>query len=139
MKDLIAVCICFLLSPAYADVAVVNGQPFDLVPSKVKDCGPAGSPEHRADVAILSFSIGNGKSAAKALCAAGESKFCNSDTQSRFALALLFKTIRTYPSQFRSSGCKDLRAECASFCSIEKVLSNEECVIECNQYESWNR
>jgi hypothetical protein len=139
MKSLILACVILASANSFADIAVTNGKVFDLKPGYQPECGDAGSPAIVASKMLIGFALSNGKSTAAALCAGGATDYCTKDSQAKFALDLLFTAARNYPSQYRSAGCKELRSECNSLCTAENILSKDDCLIGCNQYDSWNK
>ncbi len=139
MKELSILALVLLSGTARANVAVVNGQAYELRAVERKDCSVPGSPEFFADKVVLNLAKKNGLATAAALCAAGTTRYCSSDNQLKFALDLVFKEIRRYPSAFRSPSCKAIRSECEALCSSGNALTSDECQIECNQYEAWNK
>ncbi|MGE3759482.1 MAG: hypothetical protein AB7H97_17085 [Pseudobdellovibrionaceae bacterium] len=124
---------------AVANVAVVEGKAYELHPVAKQKCGNLGSSELIADKTILAFAKKNGIATAEALCVGGTEKYCSKSAQIEFGLQLMFKAVRPYPSRFTSEGCKELREECTALCAIENTPTKQDCMIECNQYESWNR
>ena len=124
---------------AHADMAFVDGKVYDLKLAELRKCGSVGSSELLADKTVLVFAKKNGIASAVALCSGGVAEYCSKDAQTKFGLELLFKTARRYPSKFQSAGCKEVRAECTSLCLSENIVSAEDCQIECNQYDAWNK
>lgn len=127
--------LCF---PAFAGTLVFNGKAYSLSEKPKENCGQAGGPTYFAKLAMLDFAQKNGEVTARALCK-GRPEFCDPKTQARFALDQVFAFIRNHPRRQSSPACKALRNECGKRCDASGLLEREECFLECNQYENYNR
>lgn len=123
-----------------ANIVVVNNKAFKLAPIEKKLCGEKDGPVFAAELFLMFSTHGLGLKFSQAQCSAGVIKHCNSQYQKKYALKSLFNFMRQYPPTYHSIGCRDLRAKgCTDICMRENVYSDEYCLIECNQYESYNR
>ena len=140
MNIKILILISFISTASFAqDVLILAGKPYKVEQTELSVCGEVGGPEHIAALFMVNSAKGIGESVADASCKAGKVEFCSEEAKTKFWVGLLFKQIRRYPSQFRSSGCLDLRKKCENLCETSKIFSKEVCQIECNQYESYNK
>ncbi len=122
-----------------ADILVVEGRPYDYKPAQLKMCGSEGDSLYHAEKLLISAAKTVGELTADAACKAGTVELCSQDAKTKHWVSLLFHQIRQYPSRFRSTGCFSLREQCESLCESAKIYSKDDCHIECNQYESYNK
>lgn len=139
MKILMVIFAILLTGSAFAaETIVVGGKPYEVKPTELKVCGSPGSPEYAAVVFLIDFAQSNGEHTYEAACKVGIQTVCTPEATKRFGVQQIFSFIRQYPSGLRNQGCKSLRDNCEKRCKDSKQFDDVECVIECNQYESWN-
>lgn len=109
---------------SYADTKLILGnQVFELKEQQKAVCGEnKGAPEYVAAILLM-----------------GVAQDFFPDRTPKEKMESVFKFIRAYPSRFTSKGCEALRDECESRCEKVQNFSKDDCKIECNQYENWNR
>lgn len=131
------ICFCFL--NVYAETIVVGGKPYDVQPTELLKCGEdVSSPDFAALSTLLSLSQKTGEGTWKAACEAGVQNSCTPEDIKKAGLKAVFSTIRKYPSALSNPTCKIGREDCEKRCLNTKVFDEKVCVIECNQYETWN-
>ncbi len=103
---------------------IINNRVFNLLEQEKPNCGKEkGDPEYSAALFLLSTAQGLGE----------QSGSVENGVRS------IFNFIRNYPSRFTSTSCALLRDVCEARCNKASIFSQEQCKIECNQYETWNR
>lgn len=123
MKLILA--LIFLTAPSVRadNFAIINGNKYSLLAEEKSTCGSdINGPEYVANLFLM-------RAAANIW----------QDLIPDKKPTTLFSFIRRYPSRFSSPTCESLRNECAKECAKSKATTPEECLIECNQYETWNR
>lgn len=140
MLNFFAITLFFIISSfAFGDTLVVNGKHYNIRPSTPNICGQSGSPELAAAQMSLSLSQKMAENTYMASCQVDPSKDCSQQKIKQFGLNSLFTFIRSYPSISRNNGCQELRTTCENLCVETKIYSEKICMIECNQYETWNK
>lgn len=139
MKLTLLVATFFYSLTGTANILVVEGKPYEVKPMELNTCGEEGDAAHKASIFVIGATKGAGELAADAGCKAGKTELCSAEGKSKFWVGLLFTQIRKYPSRYRSSGCASVRNYCVSLCESSKVFSKDDCQIECNQYEIYNK
>lgn len=141
MKTMIFIVVAlFALSFAHAEnILVVGKDAYSVTPKELNKCGEPGDPVYAAAKFAILGATSIGEGIYDSACKANNSKNCTSEERSKFGVEVLFKTIRLYPSRFTSDACKQLRQMCIDTCTKNKSFDNETCLIECNQYETYNR
>ncbi|MGZ5279685.1 MAG: hypothetical protein ACXWC9_07080 [Pseudobdellovibrionaceae bacterium] len=118
---------------------VFMGKPYQVTPVESPKCGTPGGPEYTAATFILNSAQGLGEKMYTAKCQAESDSNCTSEGAKKSGIDLVFTTIRQYRSATTDAGCKELRSFCENNCKATKTYSDQDCLIECNQYETWNR
>ncbi len=139
MKFPILFFVLFAFRFSMADILVVEGKPYSIQPTRLNVCGEAGGPEYQAAIMLLFAARNIGELNADALCKAGTTKMCTPEAKKKLGLETLFLQVRKYPSRFSNPACQALRKECERSCQADQIFSTDDCAIECNQYESYNR
>lgn len=136
--NIIALAYLFSIN-SLANVLVVEGKPYKIEPMQLNVCGEIGDPYYKAALGLLISSQKAGELTADAACKAGKLELCSQEAKNKLGLELLFTQIRKYPSRLKNPGCLELRRKCENLCEDSKLFSQEDCFIECNQYESFNK
>jgi len=140
MKLLVLLILSLTSNYVLANLVVVDNKAYSLKEVEKKQCGEIGGPLFAAESFLLDATYKLGLEFSMAQCSAGEVRHCDSQSQKKYALRSLFKLVRQYPPAHRAVGCRELRIKgCTNVCQKERVYSDEHCLIECNQYESYNR
>jgi hypothetical protein len=121
------------------ETIVIGGKPYEIKPTELKTCGSQGSPEYAATTFLIEFAQSNGEKIYETACKAGIQEKCTKFDVKKFGIEQVFQFIRQYPSGTSNAGCKALRSECEDRCSKTALFDEKTCLIECNQYETWNR
>lgn len=110
---------------SFADTKLIfNNHPFDLVEQKKLSCGSEkGDPEYLATILLLNTS----------------QRLAENTRGTKAGIESIFGFVRQYPSRFSSTACMAVRDECESRCINSNQFAKDDCKIECNQYESWNK
>lgn len=137
-KRAILILSLFLSTSSFADILVVGGKPYEIKAATLKVCGETGSPEQAAAIFNISIAQSGGEKIYATACQVN-GKDCSPQAVKKFGIDQVFQAIRSYPSIYSESNCKELRADCENRCIATKVYSEKTCIIECNQYEIWNR
>jgi hypothetical protein len=118
---------------------VLNGNVYTLKQKDKKNCGVLGSPEYLGHRATIRIAFDTFLLTAESMCHANPPELCDKIKQVEFALNGLFTVIREFPSKYRSQACDELRKFCIEKCEQVKLLPIEDCLIQCNQYETYNK
>ncbi len=139
MKSIIILAIAVLCVTAGADTKLIlDNKVFVLVEKEKQKCFDVASPEYLAQLFTLDFAQKNGENTAKALCKV-KPQYCDSKEQINFGIQQIFTFVRELPSRFNSSGCAALRDSCQKKCEAVGIFAHQECFVECNQYEAYNK
>lgn len=121
---LLLVLFIFTTSSFAATKLIINNRVFSLQENQKPTCGQSkGDPEYSAALMLMLTAQGLGEQ--------------TGGTKS--GIESIFRFIREYPSRFTADTCALLRDVCESKCLKSAFYTVDECKIECNQYESWNR
>ncbi|MCB0355482.1 MAG: hypothetical protein KDD40_00655 [Bdellovibrionales bacterium] len=126
-------------SSADEGTLVIDGKPYIVSEKELRSCGHKDSPEFNAAEFGLIFARQNGEEVFDLACTSKAIKDCNQEAKVKFGLQQMFAIIRSFPSSFHSESCQVLRNKCTQSCIEANVYEKDVCLIECNQYESYNR
>jgi len=124
---------------AFSINMIFEGKPYNAMPANAPTCGDEVSgPEYTAAKFAINLAQGLGEKTMEAACKAAQ-KNCAPDEIKKVGIEALFKTIREYPPRTKSAACRELRKDCENTCKSSKLFDEQDCLIECNQYETWNK
>jgi hypothetical protein len=141
-------------SSATTNIVSVGGKVYEIqfkVP-EIRAC-PADAPSFSAFTFLHNFAYDGGYSIAKSACLAtcsGQSTdadqckvICSAEDQvvrfTKFAQEQVFTFMRGYPPSYQAAPCKRAREFCFSKCISRDAFSEEQCRIDCEQYETYTK
>jgi hypothetical protein len=140
MRLTLLIVIILISLSGFTNVVVIDKKAFKLTPIGKKICGVKGGPVFTAERLLMDMTFNLGINFSQAQCGIGVESLCNQKNQKKYALKSLFNFTRQFPPSYKSEQCKELRKlGCTDICINERIYNEEHCLIECNQYESYNR
>ncbi len=144
MKYLYGLIFSIVSASAQSGTLIIDRNVYTVSPTEKAQCGTPGDGAYEASKFEILAARRIGESIYVGSCQAQcEDDSCkkNCETSSKkfeAGLKTLFAGVRKYPSRYSSKACLAFRDLCIEECRKASVVADERCLIECNQYESYN-